>query len=184
MRSGRGLNLTSTPLGYVADLAADQLERFAVLRLYDPVGLIAAGVEVVPTFRSPLVTLAFGDIDLGLATLESDGRLRDAMGLHRCGSRPRPHRCRSTRPRRFRRRESCHCRRGHRRRHRPRATAAGAGLSPSTPPGRPSRFVEGSESRRVIGASNGVSHRRRSRVDRRRRTAHSSASAPGGSRKC
>ncbi len=34
-------------------------------------GLIAAGVEVVPTFRSPHVTLAFGDLDLGLATLEA-----------------------------------------------------------------------------------------------------------------
>ncbi len=41
----------------VADLAADQLERFAVLRLYDPVALIAAGIEVVPTFRSPHVTI-------------------------------------------------------------------------------------------------------------------------------
>lgn len=55
----------------VADLAADRLERFAVLRLYDPVALIAAGVEVVPTFRRPNVTLAFGDLDLGLTTLEA-----------------------------------------------------------------------------------------------------------------
>lgn len=42
-----------------------------MLRLYDPVTLIAAGVEVVPSFRSPPVTLAFGDLDLGLATLEA-----------------------------------------------------------------------------------------------------------------
>lgn len=55
----------------VADLAADQLKRFPLLRLYDPAVLTAAGLEVVPTFRSPHVTLAFVDLDAGLAALET-----------------------------------------------------------------------------------------------------------------
>jgi hypothetical protein len=54
----------------VADLAADQLERFPLLRLYDPGALTVAGIEVVPTFRSPHVTLAFTE-DAGLAALET-----------------------------------------------------------------------------------------------------------------
>lgn len=53
----------------VADLAADQLERFPQLHLYDPVALVAAEIEVVPTFRSPHVTLAFADLEAGLAAL-------------------------------------------------------------------------------------------------------------------
>lgn len=55
----------------IADLAADQLERFPLLRVYDPAALIGAGLEVVPTFRSPHVTLAFADLDAGLAALET-----------------------------------------------------------------------------------------------------------------
>lgn len=55
----------------VADLAADQLERFPVLRTYEPAVLTAAGFEVVPTFRSPHVTVAFVDLDAGLVSLES-----------------------------------------------------------------------------------------------------------------
>jgi hypothetical protein len=48
----------------VDDLAADRLERFPVLRLYRPEVLEAAGFEIVPTFRTPHVTLAF-DGELG-----------------------------------------------------------------------------------------------------------------------
>jgi hypothetical protein len=55
----------------VADLAADQLERFPLLRLYDPAALTAAGLEVVPTFRSPHVTVAFVDLDAGLTAIET-----------------------------------------------------------------------------------------------------------------
>lgn len=48
----------------VDDLAADRLEHFPVLRLYRPEVLEAAGFEIVPTFRTPHVTLAFdGDLD-------------------------------------------------------------------------------------------------------------------------
>ncbi len=54
----------------IADLAADQLERFPVLRIYRVGDLVAAGIEVVPTFRSPHVTLAFTDLDTGLSALQ------------------------------------------------------------------------------------------------------------------
>lgn len=48
----------------VDDLAADRLEHFPVLRLYRPEVLEAAGFEIVATFRTPHVTLAFdGDLD-------------------------------------------------------------------------------------------------------------------------
>lgn len=48
----------------VDDLAADRLEHFPVLRLYRPEVLEAVGFEIVPTFRTPHVTLAFdGDLD-------------------------------------------------------------------------------------------------------------------------
>lgn len=50
-------------------LAEGQLERFPFLLIYDPALLTAQGVEVVPTFRKPHVTLAFRDLDAGLATL-------------------------------------------------------------------------------------------------------------------
>lgn len=55
----------------IADLAADPLERFPVLRIYRAGDLVAAGIEVVPTFRSPHVTLAFTDLDAGLLALET-----------------------------------------------------------------------------------------------------------------
>lgn len=56
----------------VDDLAADRLERFPVLRLYRPSVLEAAGVEIVPTFRTPHVTLAFdGDLDLWIDRLRA-----------------------------------------------------------------------------------------------------------------
>lgn len=55
----------------IADLAADQLERFPGLRIYRAGDLVAAGIEVVPTFRSPHVTLAFTDLDAGLRALHT-----------------------------------------------------------------------------------------------------------------
>jgi hypothetical protein len=58
----------------IEDLAADQLERFpilVVLRLPESLG---AGFEVVPTFRTPHVTIAFqGDLDSSLAVLITFG---------------------------------------------------------------------------------------------------------------
>lgn len=55
----------------VDDLAADLLERFPILRIYDPAALSASGIEVVPTFRAPHVTLAFIELDAGLQALET-----------------------------------------------------------------------------------------------------------------
>jgi hypothetical protein len=56
----------------VDDLAADRLERFPVLRLYRPSVLEAAGFDIVPTFRSPHVTLAFdGDLDVWIDRLRT-----------------------------------------------------------------------------------------------------------------
>lgn len=54
----------------VNDLAADQLERFPLLGLFSIGELQDAGFEVVPTFRSPHVTIAFaGDLADGLDRL-------------------------------------------------------------------------------------------------------------------
>lgn len=45
------------------DLAADQLERFPMLDIFDRAALEAARFEVVPTFRTPHVTIGFsGDV--------------------------------------------------------------------------------------------------------------------------
>lgn len=55
----------------LSDLSADQLERFALLRLYRPGALDAAEIEVVPTFRSPHHTLAFVDLESGLRALDT-----------------------------------------------------------------------------------------------------------------
>jgi hypothetical protein len=44
----------------VDDLAADQLERFPVLAVLTVADLEADGFMVVPTFRTPHVTIAFG----------------------------------------------------------------------------------------------------------------------------
>lgn len=56
----------------VDDLAADRLEPFPVLRLYQPAVLEAAGFEIVPTFRTPHVTLAFdGDLDVWIDRLRT-----------------------------------------------------------------------------------------------------------------
>jgi hypothetical protein len=58
----------------VDDLAADQLERFPVLAVFEIAALLDAGYEVVPTFRTPHVTVAFtGDLEerlLALAELQ------------------------------------------------------------------------------------------------------------------
>jgi hypothetical protein len=54
----------------VDDLAADQLERFPVLAVLRIADLEEAGFEVVPTFRTPHVTVAFtGDVSARLDAL-------------------------------------------------------------------------------------------------------------------
>ncbi|MGH8993310.1 MAG: hypothetical protein ACRDZ7_17515 [Acidimicrobiia bacterium] len=57
----------------VDDLAADQLERFPLLALFRIADLREAGFEVVPTFRTPHVTIAF--------TGALDRRLDDLVAL-------------------------------------------------------------------------------------------------------
>lgn len=58
----------------VGDLGAGPLRRFPVLGIYRVRDLDDAGFEVVPTFRTPHVTIAFvGELDDGL------GRLRTAV---------------------------------------------------------------------------------------------------------
>jgi len=55
----------------VDDLAQERLHPFPTLRLYDITVLHQAGLEVVPTFRTPHVTIAWsGDLDEGLRMLE------------------------------------------------------------------------------------------------------------------
>jgi hypothetical protein len=45
----------------VLDLAEDRLEAFEVLFVYRLADVVSAGFEVVPTYRSPHVTIAFYD---------------------------------------------------------------------------------------------------------------------------
>ncbi len=54
----------------VDDLAADQLERFPVLAVFELTALVGAGFEIVPTFRTPHVTVAFsGELERHLVAL-------------------------------------------------------------------------------------------------------------------
>ena len=47
--------------GEVADLGSDQLQRFETLLVFSQAELLAAGFELVATFRSPHVTIAFSE---------------------------------------------------------------------------------------------------------------------------
>ena len=54
----------------VLDLGEDRLDAFATLFVYRLADVIAAGFEVVPTYRSPHVTITFyDDVDNGVARL-------------------------------------------------------------------------------------------------------------------
>lgn len=54
----------------VDDLPSDQLERFPEITIYRVSDLESSGFEVIPTFRTPHVTVAFtGELDAGLAAL-------------------------------------------------------------------------------------------------------------------
>jgi len=56
----------------VDDLAASQLQRFLRLGLFRIADLLAHGFEVVPTFRTPHVTIAFtGELEDRLTALEA-----------------------------------------------------------------------------------------------------------------
>jgi hypothetical protein len=72
----------------VDDLAADLLERFPILRIYVPAALSAEGIEVVPTFRSPHVTLAFAELDTGLEVLETAPHERRENPYHEAERTP------------------------------------------------------------------------------------------------
>jgi hypothetical protein len=54
----------------IDDLASDLLERFEELLVYPLAVLVGAGFEVVATFRTPHVTIAFTDLDRGLRLLD------------------------------------------------------------------------------------------------------------------
>jgi len=54
----------------VDDLASDQLERFPVIAVFERAVLVKAGFEVVATFRTPHVTVAFsGELERHLLAL-------------------------------------------------------------------------------------------------------------------
>ena len=56
----------------VDDFAYDQLQKFGTLRVYSLSLLIEAGFDIVPTFRTPHVTVAWRDeLEGGLARLDS-----------------------------------------------------------------------------------------------------------------
>ena len=67
----------------VDDLAADQLERFPLLVVFRIGDLEAAGFDLVPTFRTPHVTIAFTtDLDQALVTLAALGTDRRPNPYH------------------------------------------------------------------------------------------------------
>jgi hypothetical protein len=54
----------------VDELGAGPPRRFPILAIYSVADLEAAGLEMVPTFRTPHVTIAFaGELDDGLERL-------------------------------------------------------------------------------------------------------------------
>lgn len=56
--------------GEVEDLAGGPLRRYEMLSVFRVAALEAAGYEVIPTFRTPHVTIAFtGDLNEGLERL-------------------------------------------------------------------------------------------------------------------
>ena len=67
----------------IDDLAGDQLERFPELVVLAMSALDQAGFEIVPTFRTPHVTIAFGgDLDGRLHELERLGTDRRSNPYH------------------------------------------------------------------------------------------------------
>lgn len=71
----------------VDDLASTRLRRFRLVRVYLVADLVEAGFEVVPTFRTPHVTLAWRDeLDEGLERLDSADHIERMNPYH--GSEP------------------------------------------------------------------------------------------------
>lgn len=71
----------------VDELGAGPLRRFPILAVYTVADLEAAGFEVVPTFRTPHVTIAFvGERDRGLDRLRAAVHERRANPYHGTGA--------------------------------------------------------------------------------------------------
>lgn len=66
----------------IDDLARDELRRFEALRVYDPAALLHERLAVLPTFRTPHVTIGFTDLDRGLSVLASSVRERRPNPYH------------------------------------------------------------------------------------------------------
>jgi len=66
----------------IDDLARDVIRRFEALRVYDPAVLRHEGLDVLPTFRTPHVTIGFADLDHGLSVLASSLRQRRLNPYH------------------------------------------------------------------------------------------------------
>lgn len=65
-------------------LCETRLERFADVVIFRRAGLIDVGIEVVPTFRRPPVTLAHTDLDVLVSGLRSCEH-RDLTNPHHQG---------------------------------------------------------------------------------------------------
>lgn len=71
----------------VDDIASSRLRRFELMRIYLIADLVVAGFEVVGTFRSPHVTIAWtSDLEQGLARLDSAAHIERVNPYH--GSQP------------------------------------------------------------------------------------------------
>ncbi len=66
----------------IDDLARDELRRFEALRVYDPAALLHEHLTLLPTFRTPHVTIGFADLDHGLSVLASSVRERRLNPYH------------------------------------------------------------------------------------------------------
>ena len=66
----------------IDDLARNELRRFEALRVYDPAALLHGHLAVLPTFRTPHVTIGFADLDHGLSVLASSVRERRLNPYH------------------------------------------------------------------------------------------------------
>lgn len=70
----------------VDELGAGPLRRFPILAVYSVADLEVAGFEVVPTFRTPHVTIAFvGELDRGLERLRAAVHEQRANPYHGTG---------------------------------------------------------------------------------------------------
>lgn len=67
----------------VDDLASTRLRRFRLLRVYRVPELVEAGFEIVPTFRTPHVTVAWRDeLDEGLERLDAADHIERVNPYH------------------------------------------------------------------------------------------------------